>query len=145
MSSINDDWFIIKDFEGLIEATRALVFNSFGSETKEKDKDDFIMSVTDKDIQELDKVLSYDESLAIIVGFLKKEKNKKTSKIRYLVNDDSYMKIIYALNDRMTSNILNGLVNKGLVETAYDDESNDFVFWVKEDEDENKNKNPETN
>jgi hypothetical protein len=143
MSSINDDWFIIKDFEGFIEATRALVFNSFGSETKDKDKDDFIMSVTDKDRQELDKVLSYDESFSIIVGFLKKEKNKTTSKIRYLVNDDSYMKIIYALNDRMTSNILNGLVNKGLVETAYDDESNDFVFWIKEDE--NKNKNPETN
>jgi hypothetical protein len=143
MSSINDDWFIIKDFEGFIEATRALVFNAFGSETKDKDKDDFIMSVTDKDKQELDKILSYDESFAIIVGFLKKEKNKINSKIRYLVNDDSYMKIIYALNDRMTSNILNSLVNKGLVETAYDDESNDFVFWVKEDE--NKNKNPEAN
>jgi hypothetical protein len=36
----------------------------------------------------------------------------------------------------MTSNLLNGLVNRGLVETAYDDEAEDFVFWVKE----NKNK-----
>jgi hypothetical protein len=141
----NDDWFIIKDFEGFIESTRALVFNSFGNDKdktdKEKpDKDDFIMSVSDKDKEELDKVLSYDESLVIIIGFLKKEKHKTSNRIRYLVNDSSFMDIIYSLNDRMTSNILNGLVNRGLVETAYDDESNDFVFWVKEDE----NKNPET-
>ena len=136
----SDDWFIIKDFDGFVEATRALVFNSFGAEIEEKD--DFIMSVTDKDKQELDKILSYDESFAIIVGFLKKEKNKTTSKIRYLVNDNAYMKIVYSLNDRMTSNILNGLVNKGLVETAYDSESNDFIFWVKDDN--KKEEKPET-
>jgi hypothetical protein len=138
--SKNDDWFIIKDFNGFVEATRALVFNSFGAEIG--DKDDLIMSVTDKDKKELDKILSHDESLTIIVGFLKKEKNKTTSKIRYLVNDDTYMKIVYSLNDRMTSNILNGLVNKGLVETAYDSESNDFIFWVKDDN--KKEEKPET-
>ena len=41
----------------------------------------------------------------------------------------------------MISNILSGLVNKGLVDTAYDSQSNDFVFWVKEDD----TKKPETN
>jgi hypothetical protein len=143
MSSINDDWFVIKDFEGFIESTRALVFNSFGSNTKEDDQQDFLMSVSDRDKEELDKVLSYDESLTIVIGFLKKEKHKTTKKIRYLVNDSSFMKIIYSLNDRMTSNILNGLVNKGLVETAYDSESNDFIFWIK-DNDKNKLEEPET-
>jgi hypothetical protein len=142
MNNNNDDWFIIKDFQGFIEATRALVFNSFGSEQGDKNKDDFMMSVTNKDKQEIDNILSYDESLTIVVGFLKKEKNKTTSKIRYLVNDDAYMKIIYALNDRMTSNILNGLVNKGIVETAYDDESNDFIFWIKDKD--NDNQKPKT-
>lgn len=143
MSSINDDWFIIKDFEGFIESTRALVFNSFGNDKDKTDKDDFIMSVSDKDKEELDKILSYDESLTIIIGFLKKEKHKTSNKIRYLVNDSSFMNIIYSLNDRMTSNILNGLVNKGLVETAYDSESNDFIFWVKDDN-KNKQEKPET-
>lgn len=143
MSSINDDWFIIKDFEGFIESTRALVFNSFGNDKDKTDKDDFIMSVSDKDKEELDKILSYDESFTIIIGFLKKEKHKTSNKIRYLVNDSSFMNIIYSLNDRMTSNILNGLVNKGLVETAYDSESNDFIFWVKDDN-KNKKEKPET-
>jgi hypothetical protein len=142
MNNDNEDWFIIKDFQGFIEATRALVFNSFGSEQGDKNKDDFMLSVTNKDKQEIDNILSYDESLTIVVGFLKKEKNKTTSKIRYLVNDDAYMKIIYALNDRMTSNILNGLVNKGIVETAYDDESNDFIFWIKDKD--NDNQKPKT-
>ena len=34
----------------------------------------------------------------------------------------------------MISNMLNTLVNKGLLETAYDNESNDFIFWVKNNE-----------
>lgn len=143
MSSINDDWFVIKDFEGFINSTRALVYNSFGSDNKDKSQDDFIMSISDKDKQEIDNILSYDESFNIVINFLKKEKNKITKKIRYLVNDSSFMKIIYSLNDRMTSNILNGLVNKGLVETAYDSESNDFIFWIKDDN-KNKQEKPET-
>lgn len=143
MTSTNDDWFVIKDFEGFIESTRALVFNSFGSDTKEDNQQNLLMSVSDKDREELDKILSYDESLNIVISFLKKEKHKTTKKIRYLVNDSSFMDIIYSLNDRMTSNILNGLVNKGLVETAYDSESNDFIFWIK-DNDKNKIEKPET-
>ena len=143
MTSTNDDWFVIKDFEGFIESTRALVFNSFGSDTKEDNQQNLLMSVSDKDREELNKILSYDESLNIVMGFLKKEKHKTTKKIRYLVNDSSFMDIIYSLNDRMTSNILNGLVNKGLVETAYDSESNDFIFWIK-DNDKNKIEKPET-
>lgn len=141
--SKNNDWFVIKDFEGFINSTRALVFNSFGSDNKDKSQDDFIMSISDKDKQEIDNILSYDESFNIAIPFLKKEKNKITKKIRYLVNDSSFMKIIYSLNDRMTSNILNGLVNKGLVETAYDSESNDFIFWIKDDN-KNMQEKPET-
>jgi hypothetical protein len=32
----------------------------------------------------------------------------------------------------MISNILNSLVNKGMIETAFDNKSNDFVFWIKD-------------
>ena len=34
----------------------------------------------------------------------------------------------------MVSNILNQLVQKGLVESAFDTESNDFIFWVKDND-----------
>ena len=35
------------------------------------------------------------------------------------------------LCERMVSNIIQSLVKKGLVETAFDNEKNDFIFWVK--------------
>jgi hypothetical protein len=139
MSSINDEWFIIKDLDGFIEASRALVFNNFGTNQKEG-IDPLALSVSDLDQDELDSVLSYDETKNIIVDLLRKQTNKRNQKIRYLLNNDLYMKIISAIGDRMTSNILNSLVNRGLVETAYDENADDFIFWVKE----NENDKPET-
>jgi hypothetical protein len=59
-----------------------------------------------------------------------------------MVNDQKFSEIISSLNDRMVSNILNSLVNKGLVETAYDSDSNDFIFWIPNND--NKDENPET-
>jgi hypothetical protein len=47
------------------------------------------------------------------------------------------MEMIESFNSRMISNMLNHLVNRGLLETAYDADSNDFVFWIK-DETENR-------
>jgi len=35
------------------------------------------------------------------------------------------------------------LVNKGILDSGYDSEKNDFIFWVKEDAD-NKEQTPET-
>lgn len=138
----NDEWFIIKDFSGFVESARALVFNSFSTKDKEE-TDELMLSVDSKDKEELDTILSYDESVIIIKEFAKKQKNKTSSKIRYLINDETFAKIIYSLNDRMVSNMLNNLVNKGLVETAYDSESDDFVFWIKDDV-KNKIQTPET-
>jgi hypothetical protein len=37
----------------------------------------------------------------------------------------------------MISNILNNLVNKGVLESAYDADLNDFVFWIKEEDEQN--------
>jgi hypothetical protein len=50
--------------------------------------------------------------------------------------------IIHKLNDRMVSNIINILTQKGLIETAFDNEANDFVFWIN-DEQKNNYKKPE--
>jgi hypothetical protein len=47
----------------------------------------------------------------------------------------------------MISNILNSLVNKGVLDSAYDSDQNDFIFWVKEEEEEDdtkSNQKPET-
>ena len=133
-----NDEFIIKDIEYFVNYSRVLLFNLFGkdnnSEIDDVNKD--IADLSEEEKKELDTILSYDESLVIIQSIAKEQKHKITKKSRYIITDELFLQIIEALNDRMTSNLLNGLVNRGLVETAYDDEAEDFVFWVKE----NKNK-----
>lgn len=133
MSYTNDDWFLIKNLDDFINATRALVFNNFGKNKDIDEEPDLIsFSVHPDDIEEIDRILSFDESKTIIDDFIKKQKHKNNNSIRFLINDNLYLEMLTSLNDRMVSNILHGLVNKGLVETAYDEDQNDFVFWIKD-------------
>jgi hypothetical protein len=48
------------------------------------------------------------------------------------------MAFIESLNSRLVSNMLHKLSMEGFLESAFDSNLNDFVFWVKEDE-ENEN------
>jgi hypothetical protein len=140
MSSTNNEWFIINNIDDLTNSVRALVFNNFGksNDPEGQDKEDdlvnnLLFEVDPKDQKELDSVLSYSESLIIVKQHIKKQIHKKTDKTRYIMNNDMFLTIIESLNDRMVSNLLNSLVNRGFVETAYDAEADDFIFWVKED------------
>lgn len=139
MDSTNEEWFIVKNIDELINAARAIVFNNFGKKSSLNTEevtnlvDDLLLEVDPKDQKELDETLSYSESLIIVKQHIKKQVHKKTDKVRYIMNEKMFMSIIESLNERMVSNLLNSLVNKGLVETAYDDEDDDFIFWVKED------------
>ena len=138
-----NEWFVIKNIEEFTNKARAIVYNNFGNWENESYVDDIIDSVKHSEQSDFDKVLSHQESLVIIKQIIKKQKNKTTSKIRYILNETLFAKIVEALNARMVSNILNELVKKGLIESAYDTESNDFVFWVKNDL--STNKKSETN
>lgn len=135
---MKEDYLIISDFDEFINASRRLVFKCFGE--KKVDEDDLFTELNDFDQQELDANLSYDESSLIAKSILIKQKHKVSGDIRYLVTDKKYMTILEELNTRLVSNLLNSLVNKGLVESAYDAESNDFLFWIKKDN----NEKPET-
>lgn len=136
------DSFLIKDLDKFVYAARALIFNNFGKgEEISTDIDKMLETITPDEQEEFDRVLSQDESLLIIKSLLKK-KILKSKKEYYVLSDSLFIKILDSLNDRMVSNMLNNLVNKGLVETAFDTETNDFVFWVKDDE--NDQEAPET-
>jgi hypothetical protein len=124
------EWFIVPNLSDFTDKARAIVYNNFGSWQKKTDTDIVIEDVTENEKEEFDKILSHQESLNIVKENIKKEKNKKTKKSRYVLNDIIFADIVHQLNERMTSNIVNGLVQKGLIETAFDSESNDFVFWA---------------
>lgn len=135
----NKNWYVINDLEKFVDASRAIVFNSFGQQNDSWNEVGF-ESVAENDKEEFNSILSHEESMLIAKEMLRKQTHKTTLSIRYLVSDNIYYKFINCLNERMVGNLLNNLVNKGLVETAFDDKTNDFIFWVSNDQ----KQNPET-
>ena len=138
------DWFVINDLEVFVDKTRALVFNSFGKQQNDQSIDIGFDIISDNEKEEFDKILPHNESMLIAKEILRKQTNKTTLSSRYLVSDKSYYKFINSLNERMIGNILNNLVNKGLVDVAFDEESNDFLFWAIDENDKTKNKKRKT-
>lgn len=136
-----NNWYVITDIDTFVDKTRAIVFNSFGKYQTEEWTEVGLDIVAENERDEFDKVLSHEESMIIAKDMLRKQTNKLNMNTRYLVSDKTYYKFVSSLNERMIGNILNNLVNKGLVEAAFDSDSNDFVFWIKDDEKEEK---PET-
>lgn len=130
---MKNEQYIINDTTQFINSARKLVFGSFGkNDTDEiEDYNTIIDSLSSEDEKELDNVLSFSESFNIFESLAKKQKNKKTDEIRYIIDEHIFAKILEALNSRLVSNTLSSLIKKGIVETAYDNELNDFVFWVK--------------
>lgn len=140
-----DQWFIVDDLEKFIESTRVLIFDNFGKDVQDQEEDKINILISDlssEEISELNKILSQEECINIANQFLKKEKNKVTNQIRYIISTKKYLEMLESFNSRMVSNMLNHLVNKGVLDTAYDTECNDFVFWVKENDE--KQEKPET-
>ena len=133
----DSDWYDVKDIDEFVKAARSIIYNNFGSWDKKQGNsevdiiDDMITKPSDE--EEFNQLLTQEESIVIIKPLFKKQKNKRTSKIRYLISDDIFLNMLQQLNDRMVSNTISSLVQKGLVESAYDDEIDDFVFWVDKD------------
>jgi hypothetical protein len=143
----HEQWFFINDFDDFVDHSRSLVFKFFGEVNKiaEDSMTASIYQMTEKETEEMDETLTHDESAIIIKNYARKQINKKTKEIRYCLTDKLLQSIIEDMNNRMISNILNSLVNKGALDSAYDSDQNDFIFWVKEEEDDTKSsQKPET-
>ena len=125
------EWFAVKDVDGLVTSARTLVYNNFG-DWKSKYEQDIVDSMILKpdNEDEFDQLLTQEESMVIVQSLLKRQRHKTTKEVRYLISDSLFYDILQQLNDRLVSNTISSLVQKGLVETAYDSEIDDFVFWV---------------
>lgn len=129
------DYYEIKDFDSFIEYSRTLVFKFFGESQAEETKDDMsevLASINAADKEEMDRVLSKSECELIAKNYLKVKISKKTQNKRYYLNEKILYDMLESFNSRMISNMLNKLVNDGLLESAYDPDQNDFIFWRKD-------------
>lgn len=128
----DEESYVITDIDKFVNETRKIVFGGFGhdhSDEEGKEYDDFMDQLTDADLEELDRTLTQKECITIVHSYVKPRKTK-SGKIRYIISDQIFTNIIEDFNDRLVSNLLNELVQKGLVESSYDEEANDFIFWI---------------
>lgn len=143
---MSKDNYIIDDLEEFTQSARKLVYNGFGKGVVE-DPDEFTKLVTDitpEEFEELNKILSQNEALLIVKNIAKEQKHKYKKTSRYVIDEKIFSQIIEAMNARLVSNILTNLASKGLIESAYDPEINDFVFWSVNDNKDKEDENSET-
>jgi hypothetical protein len=137
--------YTITNLEKFVESTRVLVFDAFGK-TDDHNLSELTLNLTElkpEEQVEIDSVLSQQEGLIIAKDFIReKTRNKKTI---YIISEKKYMAMIESFNERLVSNMLKNLTESGLLESAYDSELNDFIFWIKEQPYENKDQNNQAN
>ena len=124
--------YVVSDIDKFVDETRKIVFSGFGQDfDNENQIDDFISELSETDIEELDRTLSKEECVAIVHEYVKPGKTRRR-KNKYIISEENFHSIIEDFNARLVSNLLQQLVAKGLIESSYDEEENDFIFWVKE-------------
>lgn len=131
-----DSWLQVIDVDSLVDFTRKLIFHNFDDKNNSLDGEEFIEKITsikNEDRSEMDTILPFNETKLILQEFLIKRRNKRTNEIGFFIKESTYQEILNQFHERMISNIVSGLVSKGLLETAFDEEKNDFVFWVNKD------------
>lgn len=140
----NGDWLEISDIDKFTDYIRSIVYINFKDEDINEEEDINISGsledLTPEEAQEIETILNKKECMNIIKEISKKVRGKKSKKIKYLMDNKVLYDIIENVNQRMVSNIIANLVKKGLLESAFDEDKNDFIFWKKE----NKNGDSQT-
>ncbi len=140
-------WLEVVDVEKLVNFSRKMVFHNFDDSTKGMEDAEFFDSldkIGSEINEEMNKLLPYIECKNMFMPLCKVQYRKKSKARYFLIKEDDYDDFLVQLSYRMSSNIVKGLVEKGVLESAFDDERNDFVFWVKNHEDEQSKEKPET-
>ena len=147
MSNSNNTWHFIISLDEFIDHCRSMIFDLFLESTTDNmsdadvvvsssfNNDDIghILSCFDEDEPEqMALYLSHSEATVIAHRFIKLKLDKKNKEEKYAINNELLFEMLESFNSRLISNLLNSLVNDGLLESAFDGKLNDFVFWPTE-------------
>ena len=121
----DEEWYEITDLKLFVESSRVLVYSLFGSVSDDSYKV-YIDELNTEEQEEIDTLLTYSECMDMIKPVLK----ESSADNEYKISSDEYLDFVESINLRLISNILKSLVNKGLLETGFDDSINDFIFWI---------------
>lgn len=122
----------IVDEEEFIKSIREIMLEHFFKEVKKKKtnckKNKQLIHLMKEHGGNLEKKLTIEETKSIASPILKqKQKDGKT-----FITHKDFREILEELNKRIISNILVELTKEGVIESAFDNEQNDFIFWVKD-------------
>ena len=141
---MSNGWLEVVNLEKLVKFSRKVIYYNFDESNSKLNDESFMEKIenisNEKDDAEMERVLPYKEIEAIFGEFLQRRNSKETKKKAWFLKEKDYNIILEQLSERMVSNIVRGLVKKGLVESAFDDEKNEFVFWVKGNDNKRKEK-----
>lgn len=126
----------IIDIDKFVDTSRTLVYQNFGQDNTTS-IDNLFTTLTDEELSEMNSYLTLSECKIMLSKFSKKQKHKHTKIIKYIITEQDFIDYIDALNNRLISNMLAKLASEGFLETAFDEETNDFVFWVKDNHEKN--------
>lgn len=132
MDKNNKTWLEIYNVNQFSDYLRKVVYLNFIDSAEENDTDisKCFNKLSSKEKKELNNCLSIKESEIIVKENSRRMRHKKTKEKVYLMNSVVLNKLLEKLNQRLVSNIISSLVSKGMLESAYDEEQNDFVFWI---------------
>jgi len=123
-------WYPIDDMPEFVSSVRQMVLKSFYENEDKEQRTDFTDLFKEK-ADEIEDKLTLDEAQNIIESLIKKTKTKYGEE-EYRFSHKTFNKIFEELNRRIIGNMLMELAVSGRVESAFDDKSNDFIFWIKE-------------
>ena len=83
-------------------------------------------SFTENYEENLDEFISIDQ----IIGLINEHNVGRDDEDNYLITEDNFNEIFEEVRNRLYTVGLSRLAAKGLVECAWDDESNEMVFWL---------------
>ena len=141
--SKDSEWLEIDDLDKFTNYLRTMVYVNFnGSVLKYIDEEDTeeepdlsldcdINDLTDDEREELNNLLALSECLTIVKDTAKRLRHKKTKEKVYLISIDGVGDVIENIQRRFISNMISILVKKGYLDSAFDEDRNDFIFWTK--------------
>lgn len=128
--------YIISNLTKFLDASRVWLYVIFGGEEPSKTMTKRYVDLNDEEKEEIDKVLSIKEVITISSGYIKHNLDNDT----WTITEKEYEDFLVELSGRMTSNLLASMVSSGILESAYDSEINDFVFWRNDTDEKDNNK-----
>lgn len=118
--------YVMEDKTEFINQVRRIVFAGFG--LKDLEDAEFSELIAEIDEQEMDNTISFAECEMIAQEYIEEKKIRR--KTKYFLSDSKFNEFVEAVNARLVSNIITELVDMGQLDSAWDSEVNDFIFWV---------------